>query len=191
MNTAVKFRNLQISKIPNTDTSRIFPIPFKVMHISLRLYSLKNNSAVWVEPKVFPYFLLNWRYFSEIYKKRNNNPLLSKSTLRNLVFCQVFWVEVWRLNDQCIYNSQTAITFANLFLSSKYLYRSLKHHTKPLLKKIWWGSFCSEIMRLCILFLINSSLYPPNFANVSSTTVKARQFQVLSLMRILVVNVYM
>ena len=33
---AVKFRNLQISKVLNTDTNRIFPIPFKVMCISLR-----------------------------------------------------------------------------------------------------------------------------------------------------------
>ena len=33
---------------------------------------------------------LNWRYFSEIYKKRNYNPLLSKSTLKYLVYCQVF-----------------------------------------------------------------------------------------------------
>ena len=33
--TAVKFRNLHISKILNTDTNRVFPVPFKVMHISL------------------------------------------------------------------------------------------------------------------------------------------------------------
>ena len=38
-------------------------------------------------------------------------------------------------------------------------------------------------------FLINSSLCPPNFANVSSITVKIKQFQVYSLMRILIVNV--
>ena len=29
-------RNLQISKVIDTDTNRIFPIPFKVMHIYLR-----------------------------------------------------------------------------------------------------------------------------------------------------------
>ena len=34
--TAVKFRNLKISKVLNTDTNRIFLIPFKVMYISLR-----------------------------------------------------------------------------------------------------------------------------------------------------------
>ena len=33
---AVKFRNLQISKILNTDTNIIFPISFEVMYISLR-----------------------------------------------------------------------------------------------------------------------------------------------------------
>ena len=32
----MKFRVLQISKIFNTDTNRIFPIPFKLMYISLR-----------------------------------------------------------------------------------------------------------------------------------------------------------
>ena len=33
---AVKFKVLQISKILNIDTNRIFPPPFKLMHISLR-----------------------------------------------------------------------------------------------------------------------------------------------------------
>ena len=33
---AVKFRNLQINKILKTDTNGIFPVPFKVMYISLR-----------------------------------------------------------------------------------------------------------------------------------------------------------
>ena len=32
----MKFRVLQISKILNTDTSRILPIPFKLKYISLR-----------------------------------------------------------------------------------------------------------------------------------------------------------
>ena len=34
--TFLEFGNLQISKILNTDTNRIFPIPFKFMYISLR-----------------------------------------------------------------------------------------------------------------------------------------------------------
>ena len=34
--TAVKFRNLHINKILNTNASRILPIDFKVMYISLR-----------------------------------------------------------------------------------------------------------------------------------------------------------
>ena len=33
---AVKFRDLQVSKILNTDTNTIFPIASKVMYISLR-----------------------------------------------------------------------------------------------------------------------------------------------------------
>ena len=34
--TAVKFRNLQINKMLNIDTNRIFPVPFKVMYTYLR-----------------------------------------------------------------------------------------------------------------------------------------------------------
>ena len=50
---AMKFRNLQASKILNTNTNRIYPVPFEVMYISSR-YGLKNNSTVyyqmfWVE----------------------------------------------------------------------------------------------------------------------------------------------
>ena len=67
-----------------------------------------------------------------------------------------------------------------------------------------------EHLKLCIVFFVFhvliifyiyqtihsrpdkfSTLYPLNFANVSSITVKIRQLQVFSLMRILVVNVYM
>ena len=33
---AAKFKNLQICKILNSDTDRIFPIPFKVVDMSLR-----------------------------------------------------------------------------------------------------------------------------------------------------------
>ena len=34
--TTVKFRNLQISKIRNSDTNEVFPIPLKLMYKSLR-----------------------------------------------------------------------------------------------------------------------------------------------------------
>ena len=33
---AVKFKNLQIIKILNTNADKIFPIPFEIMYISLR-----------------------------------------------------------------------------------------------------------------------------------------------------------
>ena len=36
--TAVKFRNLQISKVLNTDANTIIPIPFKVKYISTLKY---------------------------------------------------------------------------------------------------------------------------------------------------------
>ena len=36
LKVVVKFRVLQISKILNTDTNKIFPIPFKLKYISLR-----------------------------------------------------------------------------------------------------------------------------------------------------------
>ena len=34
------------------------------------------------------------------YTNKNNNPLLSKSALKYLVSSQVFWIEVWRLQNQ-------------------------------------------------------------------------------------------
>ena len=34
------------------------------------------------------------------YTNKRNNPLLSKSALKYLVYCQVFWIEVWRLQNQ-------------------------------------------------------------------------------------------
>ena len=41
---------VQITKILNNDTNRIFAIPFKAMYIFLRgIYSLKNNSAVYCQ----------------------------------------------------------------------------------------------------------------------------------------------
>ena len=45
-------------------------------------------------------FFLNRRFFSEIYKKGDNNPLLSKSMLKYPGYSQIFWVEVRRLKDQ-------------------------------------------------------------------------------------------
>ena len=58
-------------------------------------------------------------------KKRKNNPLLSKSTLKYLVYCQVFWVEVRRLQDQCI--SIWALVFyycdSNNLLAEKLWYK--------------------------------------------------------------------
>ena len=41
--TSVKFRSLQIGKIVNTNTDRIFPIPFKVMQIYLRYTNLEKQ----------------------------------------------------------------------------------------------------------------------------------------------------
>ena len=40
---AVKFRNLQIKKILNADANRIFPIPLKVMYISLRYAQVEKQ----------------------------------------------------------------------------------------------------------------------------------------------------
>ena len=61
-------------------------------------YGLKQKSSL---TKAFVFFP-NWSYFSEIYKKRNNASLLSKSTLKYLVYCQALWVEVRLLQNQCI-----------------------------------------------------------------------------------------
>ena len=44
MKTVAKVRNLQISKVFNTDANRVLLIPFKIMFTSR--YSFKNNAAV-------------------------------------------------------------------------------------------------------------------------------------------------
>ena len=43
-------------------------------------------------------YFLDWKYFSGIWK---NNSSLSKPTLKYLLYCQVFWFKVRRLQDQC------------------------------------------------------------------------------------------
>ena len=81
----IEFRNLQISKILNTDINRIFLIPFKVRYISLRCTYFENNSGVsrsgylyGVNQKLsltkLSFFFVNWRYSSEIWKNKNKNP---------------------------------------------------------------------------------------------------------------------
>ena len=62
---AMKFRVLQISKILNTNTNRIFPIPFKLMYISLRytqfekqFHSKQIRLLVCSEPNNFPQQML-------------------------------------------------------------------------------------------------------------------------------------
>ena len=37
----------------------------------------------------------------EVLIQKNNNPLLSKSTLKYLVYYQVFWVKLWSPQNQC------------------------------------------------------------------------------------------
>ena len=61
----VKFRDLQISKILNTDTNRIFPIPFKLKYISLRYTQFEKQFRskqirllVCSEPNSFPQQIL-------------------------------------------------------------------------------------------------------------------------------------
>ena len=155
MKAAVKFRVLQISKILNTYMNRVFPIPFKLMYISLRYTQFEKQFRskqilllVCNEPNNFPQqmlffikgisrnFMLNSmmenenKRFASIsipfhtlfimklipqikvlfspqikhlclkYTIQRINPLLSKSKLKYLVFCQVFWIEVWRLQNQ-------------------------------------------------------------------------------------------
>ena len=71
------------------------------MLISLRYTQFENQFRskqirllVWGEPKEDA--CLKYR------KKINDNPLLSRSTLKCLVYCQVFWVEVRGLQEQCM-----------------------------------------------------------------------------------------
>ena len=76
----MKFRNLQISKILNTDKNRIVPINFKditylyEVYIVWKIFSQQVHPVIWGEPKIFPNkyfcFFLNWSYFPEIYIKK-------------------------------------------------------------------------------------------------------------------------
>ena len=105
---------------------------------------------------------------------------------------------------------QTAITFENFIPFIKYAYISLKqsyktHVKKNLMRIILFRTYkhlklyiILYIFHVEITFFIyqtmhslpkNSGLYSPNFANVSNITMKIKQFQVFSLMRILIVNV--
>ena len=94
--TAVKFRNLQISKILNTDTNRFSQFFSRLCTYLWDIHSLKNKPAL----SIFGYSygvnqkvsLTSTLIFSKLkvllwtIKRRNNNPLLSKSTLKYLAY---------------------------------------------------------------------------------------------------------
>ena len=67
-------------------------------------------------------YFLDWKYFSGIWK---NNSSLSKPTLKNLLYCQVFWFKVRRLQDQC--RSRSTLVFYYFF--SNILQRCQKYFT--------------------------------------------------------------
>ena len=48
----------------------------------------------------FLFFLLKTMKFKSLQIRNNHNPLLSKYTLKYLVYCLVIWIEVWRLQNQ-------------------------------------------------------------------------------------------
>ena len=99
--TAVKFRNFQIRKTFNTDTDRIFLISFKVMYFLWDIWFEKLFRCKWIRLLVRGKSISKLKVLLWNLKKRNN-PFLSKFRLKCLVYCQVFWVEVQRLQDQCI-----------------------------------------------------------------------------------------
>ena len=102
--TAVKCRNLQIDKILNTIQIEFFQFFSSLVCTYLwDIHNLKNNTTVSTSGYMYGVnpnfsltnafcFSLNWRYFSEMQKKKINS-LLSKSTLKYIVYCQVFWIE--------------------------------------------------------------------------------------------------
>ena len=75
---AVRFRNLQVSKILNTDKNRILPILFKVMYISLRYkYAVSRSSYLYgVNQKYslanvfFPYKMYNQKLHVKYYDEK-------------------------------------------------------------------------------------------------------------------------
>ena len=117
------------------------------------------------------FYFLKWKYFFNIWEI---NPSLSKTTLKNQVCCQVFWIKVRRLQDQC--RSIWALVFhyfvSNILRSShqrcsvkqeflenfakftgKYLCQSLFFKKKKTLALVFSCEFC-EISRS--LFLQNT-----------------------------------
>ena len=110
MKTDMKFQNLQISGSLNINPNKFSRLkfqPFKIMHISWRYNSAVSRFGYlyWVN-QIFSLtnafvFFINWWCFSEVWKKKDSS-LLSKSTVKFLVFCQVFWVKLQGLLDQRI-----------------------------------------------------------------------------------------
>ena len=103
--TAVKFKTLQFSKILDINTNRIFLIPFKFMYKSLGYTQFENpfrskqiRLIRWDKQKIsLTNAFVLFFYMEGIslkYNNGNNNILLSKFTLKYLVCCQLFWVEV-------------------------------------------------------------------------------------------------
>ena len=71
------------------------------------------------------------------------------------------------------------------------LFRTYEHLKLYIIPRISCVLIIFYIYQTIHFFLINSSTYPPNLRNVSSITVKIRQFQIFPLMHILIANVYM
>ena len=79
-------------------------------------------------------YVLNRKYFSQIWK---NNPSLSKSTLKYLVYCQVSWVKVRCLQDQ--YRSIWTLVF--------HYFDSISCNTKKVYKK---RNSINSIFPICV-----------------------------------------
>ena len=121
MKAAVKFRVLQISKILNTDTNRIFPIPFKLKYISLRYTQFEKQFRskqirllVCSEPNNFPqqmFFLIKsiTRNFMLNTMMENENkrfariliPFLILSTMKLVAQIKILFSLNWYVAPWC------------------------------------------------------------------------------------------
>ena len=135
METAVKFRYLQINKILNTDTNKIFQSLSRLFVDNFKIYIVWEKNSVVSRSGYFGLLgvnqkfsltnafdlFLNWTYFFDTKKIIIN--CCQKSALKYLVYCQIFWVEVRRLQDQYIPLGALVFYYCNTNVSfSKYVF---------------------------------------------------------------------
>ena len=100
-----QIRLLACSELNNFHKQMLFLIKSITRNFMLN-YMMENENKYFasVSMSFLIFFTMKliaqFNFFFLKYTNKRNNPLLSKSTLKYLVYCQVFWIEVWRLQNQ-------------------------------------------------------------------------------------------